>query len=272
MPRPPAFTLPAVAHGFVERAAQLRLHHLDFGGEGTPTIFIHGVTGHAAAWSGVAPSLVQHGRCLALDLRGHGDSQWADDYATSTHAADVVAVLDALGLERAALVGSSWGALIALATASIAPDRVRRLALVDIEPSFGASETDVAPRPQSFADHAAVVAFERSRNPHAPPALIEIVAAMSVRPGEGSVLVPKFDPYFFARWPFRSDDWWSVLPGIAPPTLVVHAADSFVRGAVTRRMAATVADGHHVEIADCTHVVPVDAPAALVAVLDDFLD
>jgi pimeloyl-ACP methyl ester carboxylesterase len=98
-----------------------------------------------------------------------------------------------------------------------------------------------------------------------------VVAALSVRPGPDGLLIPKFDPYFLARWPFRSDDWWSVLPEIATKTLVVHAGESFVQREVTEKMAAMLVDGHHVEIPGSTHVVPVDAPAALAAVLLEFL-
>ena len=61
------------------------------------------------------------------------------------------------------LVGSSWGALVALEWTVAKPGRVRHLSLVDIEPSFSRPETDVAPRPPAFADAAEVLAFERGR-------------------------------------------------------------------------------------------------------------
>jgi len=84
--------------------------------------------------------------------------------------------------------------------------------------------------------------------------------------------VPWFDPYFYDRWPHRRDDWWDALATVLTPTLVVHAAQSFVRREVTERMAQLLANGDHVEIGSSTHVVPVDAPAALVAVLRTFFE
>lgn len=258
----------------------LRLHHLELlpadgaaaGGE--VVLLVHGVSGHAGAWVGVGRALATAGagRPIAVDLRGHGQSQWspAGDYATVTHVADLVAVVDALGAARVSLVGSSWGALVALAFAHAHPARVRRLALVDIEPSFSQAETDVAPRPHSFATMAEVEAFERGRNPNAPDDVLRAVAAASVRPGPAG-LEPWFDPYFYARWPFRADDWWHAIDSVTAPTLVVQASASFVRAEVTADMAARLPNGRHATVVPSTHVVPVDAPGPLAALLVAFL-
>jgi pimeloyl-ACP methyl ester carboxylesterase len=251
----------------------LRLHHVDHGGDGPPILLLHGVTGHAAVWHGVAPRLVDAGQVRALDLRGFGDSQWSADgsYRTRDHAGDVVAILDDLGIDRATLVGSSWGALVSVAVASVAPERVERLVLVDVEPSFEQRETDLFARPREFATHEDAVAHERASNPHAPAELLDVVVAQGTRPAQAGTLVPKHDPFFFERWPFRSDDWWSALAEITAPTLVVHAGESFVRRDVTEKMAATLRAGTHVGIAHSTHVVPIDAPEPLASLLLDFL-
>jgi pimeloyl-ACP methyl ester carboxylesterase len=180
-------------------------------------------------------------------------------------------VLDSLGLARTTLVGSSWGALVALAFAAANPSRVERLVLVDIEPSFTQRDTDVAPRPRSFASADEVVAFERTRNPNAPDDVLAAVAAASVRPGAQG-LEPSFDPWFFECWPFRNDDWWDTLREVTAPTLVVHAGQSFVRREITEQMAALLPNGRHVEIATSTHVVPIDAPVDLAHVLLEFMD
>ena len=72
-------------------------------------------------------------RAIALDVRGHGDSAPPENgnYAPVSCAADVLAVLDGLGLDRVAIVGHSFGACIALATAATAPHRIAQLILVD---------------------------------------------------------------------------------------------------------------------------------------------
>jgi pimeloyl-ACP methyl ester carboxylesterase len=261
-----------VRHGWVE-ANGLRLHHLVYGDEGRPIVCLHGVTGHGWAWHAVAPSLTDMGRVLAFDLRGHGDSQWSADaaYGSEHHAADVLGRLDALGAGEVDVVGSSWGALIAIAIAAAEPERVRRLAIVDVEASFEQGETDVFPRPHAYATHEDAVAFERQGNPHAPDALLDVVAAGATRPGPDGTLVPKHDPFFFERWPFRGDDRWAQLPSLTMPTLLVHAEASFVRCEVMRRMAEAIPNARLVHLPDTTHVVPVDNPEGLIEHLAPFL-
>src|SRR5205085_4220192 len=132
----------ALRHGWVE-ASGLRLHHLEHGTGDPPVVCMHGVTGHAWVWHHVARGLSER-RILALDFRGHGDSQWARDkaYTSAEHLADLEARLDALGESVVDLVGSSWGGLVAVAFAARNPERVRRLAIVDVEASFEQGETD----------------------------------------------------------------------------------------------------------------------------------
>ena len=262
----------AVRHGW-HQANGLRLHHLDYGGAGRPIVCLHGVTGHAWSWHGVALSLDRTGHVLAFDLRGHGDSQWSGggNYCTSDHAADVVARLDALGADQADLVGSSWGALVAITVAASAPRRIRRLVIVDVEPSFTQGETDIPPRPRDYASHSDAVAFERQANPHAPDGLLEIVAAAGTRPGANGKLAPKHDPYFFERWPFRGDDRWELLPALTMPTLLVHAEASFVRCEVMQQMAKAIPDSRLEHLPDTTHGVPVDNPAGLAGHVAAFL-
>lgn len=261
-----------VRHGW-HQASGLRLHHLDYGGTGRTIVCLHGVTGHAWAWHGVASALANAGHVLAFDFRGHGDSQWSahGDYGSDRHAADVVARLDALGAGQADLVGSSWGALVAMVVAARMPRSVRRLVIVDVEPSFGQGETDILPRPRDYAAHEDAVAFERQGNPHAPADLLHVVAAGATRPSAAGRLVPKHDPYFFERWPFRGDDLWDLLPSLTMPTLLVHAEASFVRCEVMQRMAEAIPNSRLEHLPDTTHVVPVDNPAGLAGYVTPFL-
>lgn len=261
-----------VRHGW-HQAGGLRLHHLDYGGPGRLIVCLHGVTGHAWAWHHVAPELASAGHVLAFDLRGHGDSQWSarGDYGSDQHAADVVTRMDALGADQADLVGSSWGALVAMVVAARVPRRVRRLVIVDVEPSFEQGETDILPRPRDYVTHDDAVAFERQGNPHAPADLLHAVAAGATRPGSNGRLVPKHDPYFFERWPFRSDDLWDLLPSLTMPTLLVHGEASFVRCEVMQRMAEAIPNGRLEHLPDTTHVVPVDNPSGLAGHAASFL-
>jgi pimeloyl-ACP methyl ester carboxylesterase len=106
---------------------------VDDGGTGDPVVFVHSLAGNIGQWSGQLDEIRKRRRGVALDLRGHGKSDAPRNgaYAIESVAADVGAVADALGLERFALVGHSFGAGVALAYAGAHPDRVSHLLVAD---------------------------------------------------------------------------------------------------------------------------------------------
>jgi pimeloyl-ACP methyl ester carboxylesterase len=187
----------------------LRLHRLEYAGDdaGDTVVCVHGVTGHAWLWHDVATSLAPR-RLLAVDLRGHGDSQWSAHgaYATDDHASDLTSLLESLEVGPVHLVGLSWGGLVALRVAASSPQLVKTLAVVDVPLWFEQGPSDVPERPYSFAGHEEVVAWERQANPHAPDELLELAASFGVRPGKGGTFVRKYDPFFARTWPFRTCD------------------------------------------------------------------
>jgi pimeloyl-ACP methyl ester carboxylesterase len=260
-----------VSHLFVE-VTGARLHLLDFGGSGRPVILLHGVLGQAWMWHEAAPGLTAAGRVLALDFRGYGDSQWGDGgYTTDGHADDVEALVGALDSE-VDLVGFSWGGLVALAVAARRPELVRRLAMVDIPPSSGQSETQVPPLSAQYAGHAEAVEGERKLSPRADDRMLATMAAFGTRAAPGGALARKHDPFFLERWPFRGDDRWDELRAVRQPLLLVHALESPV---LSREDAIRMRDEAHdatlVEIEDCGHLIPVERPTQLTAALADFL-
>src|ERR1039458_7785256 len=93
---------------------------------------IHGITANSQAWLAVARALGDQARLIAVDLRGRGASRTLPaPYGIAAHAADLLAVLDELELERTVVVGHSLGAYIAARLAVEHPERVRALVLVD---------------------------------------------------------------------------------------------------------------------------------------------
>lgn len=117
-------------------------------GDGLPVLAIHGLTASSRAWLEVATRLP--GAVIAPDLRGRGGSgDLPGPYGMAAHAADCVAVLDALGVDRAAVVGHSMGAVVASVLAHGHPERVARLVLVDggapLPPPHGGPETMIGP-------------------------------------------------------------------------------------------------------------------------------
>lgn len=110
----------------------INLHYWEVG-DGPHLILIHGLTGNLAVWHfTVVPRLRHEYTMLTYDLRGHGRSDMpATGYSTDQMAADLLALMDHLGIEKAHLLGHSLGADIALHLAMTHPDRVDRIVAIE---------------------------------------------------------------------------------------------------------------------------------------------
>ncbi|SEM61454.1 haloacetate dehalogenase [Loktanella fryxellensis] len=110
-------------------------------GRGVPLILLHGYPQNHHCWARVAPRFAQDFDVIVPDLRGYGDSDApADDadhttYAKRTMARDIVGLMDALGLDRAHVLGHDRGARVAYRLALDHPERVRRLGIIEIVPT-----------------------------------------------------------------------------------------------------------------------------------------
>src|SRR6185503_2429319 len=117
----------------------LRLHLLEWGGEGrTPLLLLHGFTGHAHAWDTLAIALQPHFHVLALDQRGHGDSDPADVYNPVVAYDDLTGVLEQLSITSLVMVGLSMGGRNAMYFTAQRPTAVQKLVVVDIGPEISA--------------------------------------------------------------------------------------------------------------------------------------
>jgi pimeloyl-ACP methyl ester carboxylesterase len=121
---PPAHA--GVEHRWIE-VDGVRLHVADTGGDGPPVLLVHGWPQNWWEWREVIPLLAPHHRVIAVDLRGFG---WSDEprdgYRKDAMAADVVVLLDALGIDRVDLVGHDWGGFVGFLLCLDHPERVRR--------------------------------------------------------------------------------------------------------------------------------------------------
>ena len=101
-------------------------------GDAPPLVLLHALGESMADWDGVGGAFAVHRRVYALDLRGHGASDWPGDYTLELMRDDVLAFLDALSLETVDLIGHSLGGLVAYLVAAEQPHRVRSLVLEDV--------------------------------------------------------------------------------------------------------------------------------------------
>ena len=125
----------APARVSIERADGGRLNAWRWGKSGPKVVLLHGGAQSAHSWALCALLLQADHQCLAVDLRGHGDSDWASDYAISAHVGDIRRLVSQLGWRPAHLVGMSLGGVVA-AHSVLASERdaFRTLTLVDVAP------------------------------------------------------------------------------------------------------------------------------------------
>ncbi|MFB7025286.1 MULTISPECIES: alpha/beta fold hydrolase [unclassified Streptomyces] len=113
----------------------VRLSCRDWGGSGTPVVLLHGLAGHVGEWDATAADLTTRHRVVAVDQRGHGASERRPrDVSRAAYVADVVAVVEQLGLRRPVLVGQSLGGHTAMLAAAEHPGLFRALVLVEAGP------------------------------------------------------------------------------------------------------------------------------------------
>ncbi|MFI7700166.1 alpha/beta fold hydrolase [Nonomuraea sp. NPDC049480] len=198
------------------------LHHSDEGPRDAPVLlFVHGWGGHGQAWVPVTAALPPRFRVLTPDLRGHGSSSApASGYRPAELAADLVALMDRLGVETAVPVGHSMGAQIATAMAVEHPGRVRALAVID--PAYGADEDEE----RSFAGRLAALRADGA------PAAVRQLGADALPPAvrdqllatPGHVLARCFEGLYLTEEAFgtrRAAEKY--LAGRTRPALSLHA-------------------------------------------------
>jgi pimeloyl-ACP methyl ester carboxylesterase len=123
---------PDDAYVLLEERGGLRLHYLDWGGEGRAVLLLHGLSSSAHIWDLLAPVLAESSRVIAMDQRSHGLSDRPDDgYGFADTTADVAAFIEALELDEPVVVGHSWGANVAVQLAHDYEDAAGGLVLVD---------------------------------------------------------------------------------------------------------------------------------------------
>jgi pimeloyl-ACP methyl ester carboxylesterase len=135
---PAAVIGPAVRSGYVMNAGN-PLNYLEWGAaDAPPVVLLHGLRGFAYSWRAIAERLADQYRCVALNLRGHGDSGPSPerDLTIDLYVTDVESLASQLQLARFTLVGHSLGGRVAMAYAAAHPERTRGIVVEDIAPGL----------------------------------------------------------------------------------------------------------------------------------------
>jgi esterase len=273
--------LPEVRHLV---AHDTRLHCLDLGTPGRPPIlFLHGGALTAHTWDVVCLALRGDYHCVALDQRGHGDSEWSPivDYSAEAHARDIHGVLDALAFTPVVLVGQSMGGLNAFVYTMQHPERVAALVLVDVGPGIRvAGARRIGEFVANTAELESIDAFVEQGiafNPRRDRRLLATSVRHNVRQLPNGRWVRKNDTRFFGRVSVDEharhiEAYWKDTAAITCPTLVVRGAlsDVFLDDAA-ERFACSFPNGRWTRIEGAGHTVQGDNPLGLIAALREFL-
>lgn len=283
---PPEFVLPA--HRSVPGAG-VELHCVDWGTVGKPDLlFLHGAGLTARTWDLVCLTLCRESRCLALDLRGHGDSDWPADgnYDIDALVDDIEAAADALQLSRFGMVGMSLGGITAFGYAARHPDRLRGLVLVDSGPRRTQQDTggygrrrvqefmagpSALPSVDAFVERAAEFNHRRDRR------LLRRSLLHNLRQLPDGSWTWKYDRDGLMRRRrdgvgMRQRELWDHASRIRCPTLVVRGGESDVfSDEDAAELAAALPRAEWARVEGAGHTVQGDNPRGLLDLLGAFL-
>jgi pimeloyl-ACP methyl ester carboxylesterase len=264
-------------------AKGLTLHYLDWGNEDKqPLLYLHGALQQAHTWDFVALPLCADYHVMALDTRGHGDSQWAPDgdYSLDAHQRDLDAFVEAVGLDQFILVGHSMGGRNAYVYTSRHPEKVKALVIVDTGPQIrsqgegrirGFRELiDELDTYQEFADRIQQYTG-RTRD--------QVMGALkyNIRQRSDGKWTWKYDKLLRtpgnrpAGWPVEK--LWECVAGIKCPTLIVRGSESDIFSNETmEKMLEVIPDSTAVTVPRAGHLVAGDNPVDFLKAFQTLLD
>jgi pimeloyl-ACP methyl ester carboxylesterase len=262
------------------RANGARIHYYRTGGDGPRLLAIHGFTDNGLCWARVVRALAGDYDVIIPDLRGHGLSERIEPGEPVDPAADVIGLIDRLGLDRPGLLGHSLGAAIAALTAARWPGRVGLLVLEDppwrrASPPEG-EQAYLGERRQHLDDwqhnlsqlqaqpRDAVVAAGRGQHPAWDDAEVQAWADAKLQ----------LDLDVFATGLLDMPSWQEIITDIACPTLLITAdpeRGAIVTPEVSRDVARRLPQAEVVQIPDAGHSIRRDQYEATLQVITRFL-
>jgi pimeloyl-ACP methyl ester carboxylesterase len=258
--------------------AGLTLNCVDYGGHGLPPLlFVHGGSAHARWWDFVAPNFTSDFHVLAIDQRGHGESEWSAEWAYGSrhYLADLDAVIDTWGFGAPVLVGHSMGAHNVLLYAATHPEKLRAIAAIDSPLDYPAQAVDFLrtfaekpPRVYKSLDEACENFRVMPRENLARAEIMAHVARLSYKRLDNGDWTHKVDRRTLIREP---RELRPILSRITCPALLIKVKRSPVLDLdVARKMVAAMPQGRLAELDDSLHHAMLDNPEGLVIILREF--
>lgn len=263
---------------------------MEWSRRGLPCVLLHGLGDAACIWSHLAIRIMPYFRTVAVDLRGHGDSDWdpATRYDTETLTSDLTKTVAVFGFERMILVGHSLGADVAIRFAADNADRMAGLVIVDFGPELDERGIDEVLRsfidmPRTFASTEDYAQWLITRRPLADRGLLRQFARCNLRRSSSQVWEPKADAALAtnseigrlepSNGRYRYPALWPALERIRCPSLVIRGMGSGVLpyDVANRMVERTLPAGRLATIGGAGHAVMIDNPLEFSNKVTDFL-
>ena len=269
------------------KANNMNFHYLEWGDENNPVILmLHGFAQQAHSWDFVALAFADRYRVIALDQRGHGDSDWAKDgdYTPETQQIDIRAVVDKLGLNNFILMGLSMGGRNSFTYAANNPDKVNALIIVDAGPENVRAGTqnirnfveqeDELDSIDAFVDR--VIKY----NPRRDPIQIRGSIVNNLKQLPNGKWTWKYDKILRSAGrmgkpqdPEMTKRLWSYVEGLQCPTLVVRGDRSDIIATDTAdEMHKKIPNGNLAIVPNAGHLVMGDNPSGFEKAVSKFIN
>ena len=252
-------------------------------GRAPGVLLLHGLMGRGSHWASAARWLGERHRAVALDQRGHGQSDRpsCDTYTREAYVEDAEAAIEQLDLGPVILIGHAMGALTAWQLAAKRPDLVRALIICDMRASaLGAAsqrewENWFKAWPAPFATLADVRKWFGEDDPwveRPSPSRGEFYVEVMQESPDG--WRPVFEPeqMLKSRETWVYDAHWEELTQVRCPTLVVRGLDGELGRAEAQEMVRVLPRGEYAEVADAGHLMHYDQPESWRTAIEPFLD
>lgn len=276
---------------------RLRLHFVDWGNEGKPPLLlVHGGKDHARSWDPVARALRRDYRIIVPDLRGHGDSAWAQGatYTLPEYVLDLAQLIEVLALAPVTLIGHSMGAAVSLFLTGVYPEKVAKLVAIEgmgAPPEMRvlnenrplwemtaawieAVRSGARRQPRRYATIDEAAARMRAENPNLSAELAHHLTVHGVARNEDGSFSWKFDNASRPLHPLRGapGSFESLWRRITCPTLLVHGSAGWHGDPAKDGRAAHIANARVVEIEGAGHWVHHDRLERFLEVVRGFLE
>lgn len=258
----------------------LSLHYVDYGApyaDASAMVILHGLTSAWGTLRRVAEHFAPSYRVIALDQRGHGESEWgpAEGYDTDTYLSDFEQFVDGLGLDRFVMVGQSMGGHHTIAYTARHPERIIAAIANDIPPSLDLGGTDYEAqypggRHRLFASTEDWLAPRRESSPLTPDWAHALAVEELLTQVEGGYQ-PKHDPNAPMKW--APKDLWDEAKTITRPLLFIRGGRSDVLSAqVLQDMDMAIPASRSVTLEKAGHSTYWDMEHEWLSVASAFLD